>query len=382
MSKLFLRPFSSQLLFISLFSMNYSFSQTLNSISYEVWKNNQHEMLYREVMHYDSLGFLDTMFTDSYDINNSWTQNNRDFYLYDQNGNLVSKTNQWFNNNSWENVQAFEYTYSSQGLLDSVVEFHYSNGFWIKSKRIAYLYNGSSQRIQELRSSWDLQQSDWNNSLKITSIYFNNLKSIDSIESWSHMINAWFLAGRDTISYHSSTQLIHRIDNQNYDDSLNIWKDRARLEYLYNSDGNQIQLMGLKYDSGNWIPWAKDSSAYDTTTLFRTYGLGYSQFDSTWQYHGRHTYYYGTETVGITEPEVIVANIYPNPTNGNLVIQTNTLHDNIQINVFDLNGRFVYGRKYLNTDNLLLNISHLSPSAYIIEIVADGLRVREKIMKQ
>ncbi len=73
---------------------------------------------------------------------------------------------------------------------------------------------------------------------------------------------------------------------------------------------------------------------------------------------------------------------YPNPNNGlfNLTLQlTNT--DNININVYNVNGQVVHTQKlgYVNNENLAIDLSTLSPGIYNINIQGQNTQITKRI---
>lgn len=73
--------------------------------------------------------------------------------------------------------------------------------------------------------------------------------------------------------------------------------------------------------------------------------------------------------------------IYPNPTNGLLNIDINKYVGDLQINVYDLNGRQVYGQKVTNFNNTnAVNLESLSTGVYVLKLQGENLNHSEKII--
>lgn len=72
-----------------------------------------------------------------------------------------------------------------------------------------------------------------------------------------------------------------------------------------------------------------------------------------------------------------VFSIYPNPSNGLVVVKTVVL--NAQVNVFDINGKNVFSQ---TTDSFetQINLSHLANGVYQMNIVSDNQTLKHKIM--
>lgn len=94
----------------------------------------------------------------------------------------------------------------------------------------------------------------------------------------------------------------------------------------------------------------------------------------------------GTATVVVSGVELQAnekyVRAYPNPNNGlfNLTLQlTNT--DNVNINVYNVNGQIVHTQKlgYVNNENLALDLSTLSPGIYNINIQGQNTQITKRI---
>jgi hypothetical protein len=71
--------------------------------------------------------------------------------------------------------------------------------------------------------------------------------------------------------------------------------------------------------------------------------------------------------------------VYPNPSNGELTIYSSFFFDkNIQVNITDIQGKTVYSSEIKN--GALLNLSHLTGGAYIVEIVYNNSIERHKTL--
>lgn len=73
--------------------------------------------------------------------------------------------------------------------------------------------------------------------------------------------------------------------------------------------------------------------------------------------------------------------IYPNPSNGLLNININNYIGELQINVFDLNGRQVYNQNVTNFNNTnAINLESLSTGIYVLKLQGENLNYSEKII--
>jgi hypothetical protein len=96
---------------------------------------------------------------------------------------------------------------------------------------------------------------------------------------------------------------------------------------------------------------------------------------------GRSVRCISDDAVGITEIENGKIIIYPNPTTGNLRIESDELKIE-NVDIFD-----VYGRKLLSTLSLksqyaTIDISHLPAGVYIVKIPTESGGIIKKVLKE
>lgn len=74
--------------------------------------------------------------------------------------------------------------------------------------------------------------------------------------------------------------------------------------------------------------------------------------------------------------------IYPNPTSGIVNISSSKIHGQLQINLFDMNGRKVLGKKVDMKGNASIDTAQLSNGIYIIQLTSEGKTQTEKLIVQ
>jgi len=86
--------------------------------------------------------------------------------------------------------------------------------------------------------------------------------------------------------------------------------------------------------------------------------------------------------LGINAIKQELINVYPNPTTGELVIESGGLSiENVEI--FDMNGRNVLSNYHINTSsNHLINISHLPAGVYFVKIQTETGEVVRRVLKE
>ena len=93
-----------------------------------------------------------------------------------------------------------------------------------------------------------------------------------------------------------------------------------------------------------------------------------------------------TTSIKESKNEDIKINIFPNPANDKIVIQTeetnSTLNKNsFQLNIADINGKSVYTSNYTNLNNTTIDINNFKSGVYFISISTDNWFKRFKFVK-
>ncbi len=80
---------------------------------------------------------------------------------------------------------------------------------------------------------------------------------------------------------------------------------------------------------------------------------------------------------GIQTLDAELVSIYPNPSNGLVVVKTPLL--NAQVSVFDINGKKVFTQTTSSFETLL-DLSHLANGVYQLNIVSENSSFNHKVM--
>ena len=88
---------------------------------------------------------------------------------------------------------------------------------------------------------------------------------------------------------------------------------------------------------------------------------------------------FDSSTIDIKEITSDVIKVYPNPSKGIFNINFSSEKD-ISINVFDITGRRVFFKEFINTKELMVNISDKLPGTYILQILIDEVQYQKRII--
>ena len=88
---------------------------------------------------------------------------------------------------------------------------------------------------------------------------------------------------------------------------------------------------------------------------------------------------FDSSTIDIKEITSDMIKVYPNPSKGIFNINFSYEKD-ISINVFDITGRRVFFKEFINTKELMVNISDKLPGTYILQILFDEVQYQKRII--
>jgi hypothetical protein len=97
--------------------------------------------------------------------------------------------------------------------------------------------------------------------------------------------------------------------------------------------------------------------------------------------------YYKSNLTGISESALInnETTVFPNPatTKLNIRISTGIVYENLEINIYDINGKKVLSETQINAHGVIpLNIETLSSGMYYYQLSGDNINLKNKFIKQ
>jgi ELWxxDGT repeat protein len=227
--------------------------------------------------------------TQKLQYNGGSTIDYKNIYVYDGNGKITSDSSFYNPGNGFINNTLYTYTYDGNGNKTQQIYFTNWNGSsWTSGNKTDYTYDVNNNRIQGVDQLWN--GTAWNNSSKETNTWSSGLLTTGIFQSWSGTAwtNAWKVdytnVGGQTNGFTgfswtgSSWQSASKYTNVTWyqwngffnetsklsgsteqvpDGSL--WKDTIKLNFSYDSFGNQI----------NYLRQIKPNSVYITTEGFK-----------------------------------------------------------------------------------------------------------------
>ncbi len=178
-------------------------------------------------------------------------------------------------------------------------------------------------------------------------------------------------------------------NNPNYSDTLEVLISTdcgSTYTSLYKKFGTTLATTSPAWASNEFFPtstqWRMetiDLSAYASQSVVRFKFRNINDYQN-------HLY---VDDINVTSSTSInendlgkLFNVYPNPTNGNLTIQFNSVSRNTEINILDLPGKVVYQKQISNLNSTLeqIDLSGLSNGIYILQVKSDRGVSSERIV--
>ncbi|MEO8761989.1 MAG: T9SS type A sorting domain-containing protein, partial [Bacteroidia bacterium] len=297
--------------------------------------------------------------------NHVWINSYQETYNYDANNNLVSWLTQNWSNNTWVNNYNTNYAYNIGGKQTLGLVQKWNNNIWYNTNRIIFHYNTNNIETDHSLAIWDYNT----HLLTDSEIYANTINGNNDISSvinhiWNTTTHVYDTASRYIYNYDTHHNIINSLWQNSSFSWGNPWVNVDSGAYTYNA--NNLQLKSVDYLWTNNNTWLKDelvSNTYDANNNALSW-VRKEWNGSTWT--GDSTYeYYGTVT-GIQQIDHSnnLLNIYPNPNQGNFVIETNAQQQNMQI--YDVKGSLVL--EQIMSNKTVIDVSFLDAGVYNILI--------------
>jgi len=327
--------------------------------------------------------------------NDDWVNNVKYTYSYDENNNLLTELSENLQNGYLVNYEKYTYSYDENNNMLTELYESWQNGDWVRIKEYIYCYDENNNIIlTKLYESW---QNDWVNTAKITDNYDENNNMLTRlIENLQN--GGWVNYRKYAFSYDENNNLLTELWEYWQNDD---WVIRVKCTYTYDENNNMLTVLSENRQDGKWINSFQILWTYDENSncVLREY---LSWIDGRWQpnqsgrafyYNNMQSYqiYFGYKVIatyikldysGIADiPQNNTLGVYPNPTKGQLTIESGELEIE-SIEVYDVLGRNCFSPTSSRSCKTTINISHLSKGTYFVKIkTATGESVR-KVIKE
>lgn len=369
---------------------------------------------------------LDSLVFEEWDENyNQFKNYEKQSYIYNSNGNMISSVihywnyNQWINDWSgkysydtnnyvtemqfdrwnsysllWEKDYKDEFVYGSAGIVTSYFSYDWqdSTNQWINNLKNEITFDDSGYRIQDMRYKWDEENSKWNQYKKYE--YTNNATgdvTSSILYLWSESLNQWSEFLKDNYTYIEGNMIL---DSASFwDINTDDWRLSAIYEYDYDNKDNLVERIMIdvffgqtEYEHKNSytyidsipfnslvLPWYFNTNYWWwwdgqwSPDLFNSLLSEYTEYEfqnGDWTLSGRGTCYYSEiNTQGIESEKEFKLRVFPNPASDYVIFSWNGPNPNLDLRIINLNGQIFTSE--IITNNSPVSISELRPGLYL-----------------
>ena len=264
-------------------------------------------------------------------FNETWQTYEKTVLSYDEDKHVVLSMRYWMEEGIWEEVSKQTWDYE-EGLLQATTTYYVNgNGEWEGDGRTEYHYE-EGLCTEEIESYW---VGYWYSTSRIVYHYDAQL-CYEKIEyGWNE--EEWYELYKHSYDHDASGNLFTEITYYHQPDAQD-WTYRDKFEYLYDDDNNCTDYYEYFYYAYDEV-WELEEvyhMAYGTPEIEYISGLPLFWELMEWNVPLRNKveqlilddgdYYYFdfhySSTVGIDEPTAGVFWVYPNPTDGVLLLET------------------------------------------------------------
>ncbi len=252
------------------------------------------------------------------------------------------------------------FDYNQSGLLEEKTQYYFDNQTWYPFYKYNFLYNESSQLIffNEMRIPVG-EPGDWIPVSREDIEYNEDGLKVERIKSdWNYYAERWDKEYRNSWKYDDAGQNTETL-YENWNFSSETWQSQSvrNSEYDEVTSGYQILAPSSIFNV----------STLDEKIIFRKY----------FQFLGESEMYLDTELEFfyskqgnpqiITEPEGVLLNLFPNPTQDFVKVVSKDPDFSGTCQVLDINGRILMTKEIQNHQKL--DLSNLSQGMYFVKIV-------------
>ena len=335
--------------------------------NYTTW-NSQQQYTYT----YDANNnFTSSLEQDSNSFFGAWSNVEQSFYTYDANNNLTNTFYQYWNNNAWSNSGQNYNTYdANNNLISSLSEGWYGTA-WTPNSKTTYTYDVNNNLTNSLAQEW--LSGAWVDSVKTVYTYTNNNNTYNITQRWNG--SSWINNTQDFITYDANHNCTNHI-NQSWNGSS--WDSNYEYYYAYDANNNNTYFLNQYWANNTWNNCFKTASTYNSNNDILTQVLIDYQSNTATPIPDSTIYYYRT-TTGINKLSTNneQTTIYPNPSNGNFVVETNT-ETKQTLQVYDINGKVALTQTI--TGKATVDASSLSQGVYNLSIISNEGVVNKRVV--
>jgi len=237
-----------------------------------IFQPNPKSIFARRIYQYNQQGLLITE-TEQYQQEDAWITSGQCKYTYYANNNLQTKLHEGWGSWPWEIFSKYTYTYDSRNnLLLELVEDKRGDNTWVNNRQEIMTYDENDNLTTHLRQNWNQNTHTWGNSTLNTYTYDSNNNRLTRFIQTTYN-NAWSNFAQYTYTYDSKNNRLTDL-YQTWADNNSGWIDRVFYTYTYYSNNNRQTELCERYTN---------SSKEESTYTYDTENNLINQSTKTWQ---------------------------------------------------------------------------------------------------
>jgi hypothetical protein len=337
-----------------------------------------------------------------YDINGNNIKSINSIYINNQNIDYV-KTDNNFNSNDQPTLEVFshkdtlgnwfggskiisEYDVNGNRTLYKQIDWNPIDKIWGYQYIIHYNYDSLNKVISQIDTNHNGQDYSVYKTDYLYDDYGNILNS-----NMSRLQNSIWTPNSKYDYFIDSVDMSIFSISSIWDEGINNYTKSSKQIYSFENNGKTKVISNYSWNNITWVLVTRDVFTFNDPEFNEeiAYPAGVSfikqpistilsqhRSDSNWQNIALQTYYYSpfkasTSTSELTETNI---NIYPNPSNGIVNINTNEIIESI--NITDVNGKLIHHQ----TCNSPIDLSQHVKGIYFMNIISEKGVVNKKIV--
>ena len=288
---------------------------------------------------YNAQGLVGEIYRSRDQYNGTWEMYEKQVLTYDAESHLVLSLIYDMENGNWEESAKQTWDYED-GLLQAYTFYYHNEGEWMPARKTEYTYNTEGLCIEETESLWTSQEF-WRPDSRIVYQYNAQQLCIEKTEYIYWYTDEWQGRYKDSYEYDAAGNLLVDIYYA-YQPDTQEWGNHRKTEYQYDADNNCINYYEYSHDYGteDWDLEIVIHTTYGTPGIECISGLSlmWDLFEFGFPISNKVEQlimdddgdlfsldFHYSSTTGIDETMEGVLGVYPNPTKGILVLETQSI---------------------------------------------------------
>lgn len=185
-----------------------------------------------------------------------WEKTHQLTYTYDFSGNMLTYRIQNWESGKWNDYSLFTYTYDNYGNILSFLEQSWNSTAWINMNQVSNNYDDNGNLVHSLKEIWF--EEAWVNSTQ-NSNSFNERGKMLTSNSQAWFDSDWINTECHFYSYDGEENLLSHL-HQLYSQG---WVNYMLYTYTYDENGNNLEYSEQQWDNTMWRNQIRITRSFD-----------------------------------------------------------------------------------------------------------------------